>query len=217
MGFLSSIVSAVSCVVSAIGSVVSSFCTSVLPRIVPFLDSVGEVVRGIANSVLSGLEVFKPQEDVEELGHRALQAAHNGIKPENYSNFDHYLEEIRAFKLDPNAEFARNEKLLSGLAIGSYGLEKKFHAPSGSMGALWVLAASQPEFFHAERLISLVRSGSNMLTVLHYFDGTLSPTQALRTRQALLDNEQQLAPEKTPEQLYTQLSAVKHALRNSNS
>lgn len=210
-GVITSFGSALVSTVSRIGSAVSSFCTTVLPRIVPVLDQVGEVVKAIANVVLSVLGVFQPGEDVEDMGDRALQAAEQDIKPENFDTFDEYLDEIRNFELDPekSANRSRDEKLAAGLAIGTTGMEKKLGAPEGSLGLIWLLVASSPAYFTAERLINLVQGGSNIVNILHYFEGKLGPADAVTARDALMSLERHRSPDKTDDTLYAELNAAR--------
>lgn len=216
MGFWSSLGSAISSTVSSIGSAVSSFCTSVLPRITSTLESIGSVIGGIANAVLKIFGVFEEDDDVEDMGDRAIQAGEAGIKPENFDTYDEYMAEIRNFKLDPerSAELSSVEKLAAGLGIGAVGLEKKLDAPEGSMGVLWLLAASNPAFFTADRLVHLVKSGADLLQVASFFDGKLGPADAVSTRQTLMGVERDFSPGKSDEAIYAELNAAKTGVRN---
>lgn len=214
-GIIASVCSAVVSAVSSIGPAVSAFCTSVLPKIVPALETIGSVIRGVANTVLQILGIFKPDEDVEDMGDRAIQAGEAGIKPDKFDTFEEYMDEIRNFKLDPekSAQMSGVEKIAAGLAIGATGLEKKFDAPEGSMGPLWLLAASNPAYFTAERLVNLVKGGDDMGTVVRFFEGKLGPADAVDTRQTLMGLERELSPGKSDEVIYAELNAAKDAVR----
>lgn len=215
-GILLSIGSAVVNAVSSIGSAVSSFCATVLPKIAPTLGQIAEVIKSIANTVLTVLDIFKPSEDVEEMGDRALQAAEQGIKPEKFSSYDEYLDEIRNFQLDPrkSEDLSSAEKIGAGLAVGTVGLEKKFDAPEGSLGPIWTLAASNPGYFNAERLVSIVQSGKSVTDVMRYFEGKLGSDDAINTRDTLMDLERQRSPEKTDAAIYADLKAAGNTLRD---
>ena len=87
MGFWSSVGSAISGAISSAISVVSttlgslsSFAVNIAPKIAGQLGTVGLVIQAIAAIV--GL--FKPDEKVEEMGDRAMQASESGIRPENF-------------------------------------------------------------------------------------------------------------------------------------
>lgn len=215
-GIIASIGSAVVSAVSSIGPAVSSFCATVLPKIAPLLNQVGEIVKTVANVVLSVLGIFKSGEDVEDMGDRALQAAEQGIKPEKYDTFDEYMAEIRNFQLDPekSSNHSGAEKIAAGLAIGAIGMEKKFNAPEGSLGSIWLLAASNPAYFTAERLIDIAKSGSNVVSILRYFEGKLGPADAVSARETLVGMEKQRFPEKNKEAILTELNMAKDAVRN---
>ncbi len=216
LGILLSIGSAVVSAVSSIGSAVSSFCATVLPKIAPTLGQIAEVIKSIANTVLTVLDIFKPGEDVEEMGDRALQAAEQGIKPEKFSSYDEYLDEIRNFQLDPrkSESMGSAEKIGAGLAVGTVGLEKKFDAPEGSLGPIWTLAASNPGYFNAERLVSIVQGGKSVTDVMRYFEGKLGSDDAINTRDTLMDLERQRSPEKTDAAIYADLKAAGSTLRD---
>lgn len=214
-GIFASVASTVVSAVSSIGTAVSGFCASVLPKIVPTLESVGSVIRGVANAVLQILGIFKPGEDVEEVGDRAIQAGQAGIKPEKFDTFEEYMEEIRNFKLDPekSTTLSSVEKLAAGLAVGATGLERKFDAPEGSMGPLWLLAASNPDYFTADRLVNIVRHGGDMGTVVRFFEGRLGPADAVATRQTLVGLERELSPGKGDDVINSELNSAKEAVR----
>ncbi|MDZ7855049.1 hypothetical protein [Sphaerotilus sp.] len=160
--------------------------------------------------------VFEEDDDVEDMGDRAIQAGEAGIKPEKFDTYDEYMAEIRNFKLDPerSAELSSVEKLAAGLGIGAVGLEKKLDAPEGSMGVLWLLAASNPAFFTADRLVHLVKSGADLLQVASFFDGKLGPADAVSTRQTLMGVERDFSPGKSDEAIYAELNVAKTAVRN---
>jgi len=215
-GILANIGAAIISTVSSIGPAVSSFCTTVLPKIAPVLGQVAEVIKVVANVVLTVLDIFKPGEDVEEIGDRALQAAEQGIKPENFDTYDEYMTEIRNFQLDPDksSTLSSTEKIGAGLAVATNGLEKKFDVPEGSLGPIWMLAASNPTYFNADRLVRIVQTGKNVTDVLHYFEGKLGPADAVNARDILMGMERQRSPEKTDAAIYAELTTAKDAVKN---
>lgn len=210
--------SAIASAVSTIGPAVASFCTNIVPRIVPLLEQVGQIIKTVANVVFTAFDIFKPGEDVEDIGDRSMQAAAQGIKPENFDSFDEYMAEIRNFKLDPEKTAAASgaEKLMAGLAIGTVGLEKKFNAPEGAFGAIWLMVATNPGYFTADRLTSILQTGSQVLNILRYFAGKLGPAEAVDARNTMMDVERQRSPDKTDAALYEEIDAARQTVAKAN-
>ncbi len=223
IGFVCSVasatVAAVGSAISTIGPAVSSFCTNVLPRLAPFIEKGLEalqVVGKIAQALLQIVGIFKPKEDIQDMGDRAMQAAEKGTRPENFDKFDDYLESIRNMELDPekSQKSTAEQKIAAGLAIGAKGLEEKFNAPEGSMGNLWVLAAAAPAFFNEHRLESIIKSTTDIATVMRYFDGKLDLSEARSMGKTLVDAERTLSPGKIEEAIRTELRDAQEAVRN---
>lgn len=129
MGFFSFMSTAISSACSTIGSALSSFANGlgpVLSTIATHLPKLGEALGQFANNFLQAVGILKPDEDVKQLGERALQAAQEGITPEKFDDFDDYVEALRNFEIDPDKAKTRNdvERLVVGLGVGSFGLEK---------------------------------------------------------------------------------------------
>lgn len=217
-GIIASVGGAIASAVSSIGPAVANFCTHVVPRIAPLLEQVGQVVKTVANVILTALEIFKHGEDVEHMGDRVLQAAGQGIKPEQFDTFDEYMAEIRNFQLDPEktATTTGAEKLLAGLAIGTTGMEKKFDAPEGSLGAIWTMVASNPTYFTADRLTSILQSGGSVVNILRYFEGKLGLADGIQVRDTLMDLERRRSPDKTDAALYEEIEAASDIVMNAN-
>ena len=90
--------SAVVSAVSSIGPAVASFCANVLPKLGPLLAQGLEalkVVGQIANTVMQVMSIFKEGESVEDMGDRAIQAAEQGVTPDQ---FDDTMRRIRAIR-----------------------------------------------------------------------------------------------------------------------
>lgn len=179
MGFFSSMGSAISgafssaiSVVSSAISSISSFAVNIAPKIVGQLGTVGLVIQAIAAIV--GL--FKPDEKVEEMGDRAMQASESGIRPENFDSFDEYMDSIRDFDLDPekSKSYSNEAKQIAGIGIACKGIEDKFQLQTGVMGAMTVLVASNPNYFNSERVSNWLQTGVDIANVVGYFDKKLS-------------------------------------------
>ena len=117
-------------------------------------------LANVAQGVLQAFGIMKPNEKIEEMGERALQAAQEGITPDKFENFDEYMEELRNFDLDEDKANKRTsaEKIVAGIAVGTVGLEKKLDLSSGEVNGLWLLPLANSEYFTADKLIDLLES-----------------------------------------------------------
>lgn len=206
---VTTIASAISSTIAAIGPSVASFCTTVLPKIGPFLDKASTFLS-IAHTVLQVLQIFQPDDRLEDIGDRAIQAAENGIRPDDYDNFDDYMNEIRSFQLVPERsdELAPTEKYAAALAVASKGLDEKFDTLAGTMANIWLLPAINPEYFNATRLTAILDKTSDVLSIVNYFTGKLRPTDAVAIEKTLIAAEQMLAPEKTEQAIFAELDGA---------
>lgn len=184
MGFWSSIGSGLSSIASnicRIGGEIASTVAKVAPVLAPLIAKAHPMVRAVVavlTVVGQGLNILKPDEKVEELGDRALQAAEQDetLVPENFSDYNEYLNEIRSIELDPE----RTEKnmkdgsaILTGLATISTGLEKLHGLREGSSADLLKTVVADPEFFGPERLKTLLTENVDFGTIVKYIDGKL--------------------------------------------
>lgn len=150
--FFSSVGSAIGSVCSSIGSALSSFATgvgTVIGGIISALAPVAAALGKFANAFLQGLGLLKPEEDVEDMGDRALQAAEQGITIDKFENFDEYMAALRDFKLDPEQSAKRSsaEKMVAGLGVGTVAAEEKFNLDRGALNGMWLLPMANPGYF----------------------------------------------------------------------
>jgi len=210
---IASVVASVTPVIAAISSTVSTFCTTVLPKVVPVLIGGLEKLSafvGVVQAVLQIMEIFRPDDKLQDIGDRAIQAARQDIKPENFDSFEAYMEKIRAFELDPaeSSKISETEKFAAGLAVGAQGLDEKFNVREGTMANLWPLVAKNPEYFNSDRLTSLLSSTTDIASLLKYFEGSLAPAATVETEGKIVAAEKAIAPEKTEAVIYTELDAA---------
>lgn len=186
MGFWSAVCSAASSVssaigraCSAIGSTLSSFANGVgtiIGGIVSALSPVAAALGKFANAFLQGLGILKPNEDTQEMGDRALQAADKGITIDKFKNFDDYMTALRDFKLDPEQSAKRSsaEKMVAGLGVGTIATEDKFNLDRGSLNGMWLLPMANPGYFTPERMQTLVSTGRLGGDIFAYLEKRLS-------------------------------------------
>lgn len=212
--------SGISSVVSGIGSALSSFATGVGSFIGGLVTALAPVAQGLgrfANAFLQGLGIFKPKEDVEEMGDRALQAADKGIVLEKFADFDAYMEALREVKLDPEASAKRPqaEKLVAGLGLGTVGVEKKFGLEHGSMNNMWLLPITNPEYFTPERMQNMVATGRLGGDVMAYLENRLSggDSMAFEKQLSVRQDGSPMGKDETS-QLYNALDIAKDTMAN---
>ncbi|MFM4824138.1 hypothetical protein ACEUDJ_04500 [Aeromonas bivalvium] len=188
--FVSSVVSSFASGLSSLGSALSSFAngiSAVIGAISSALPKLGEALGQFANALLKGLGILKPDEDIEEQGERALQAAEQGITADKFDDFDDYVAALRSFELDPDKadKRSRAEKLSAGIGVGTVALEKKFELEPGSLNGIWLLPLANPEYFTAARVGDLVRGGKFSGDIHAYLERRLSVGEGHRFETAL--------------------------------
>ena len=199
MGFWSSVGSAISSgfsavcsTVSTIGSAVSSFANSIKPVLGPVLSTIASLVphpavkaiANFANALLHALAIFQPQETVQDMGDRALQAADQGITLEKFDKFDEYMDALRNFDINPelSEKYTPVEKFVAGLGIATVGLEDKFNAERGSLSDVWLLPLTNSEYFTPERIKDLLENGKQIGDVSAYLEKRMSGDEASEFR-----------------------------------
>lgn len=213
-GCISSIGSAISGAVSSIGSALSSFSSgvgSIIASVTSALAPVADALGKFASAFLQGLGILKPDEKVEELGERALQAAEQGITMDQFEDFEGYTDALHNFELDPEKAAGRStaEKLTAGIGVGTVGLERKFNTAPGSLNTIWLLPMANPEYFTPERMQSLVNTGRFSGDVFAYLEKRLSAGDNNRLEAALEACTGQDTPDaESKEKLY---EALDHA------
>jgi hypothetical protein len=172
MNFISFLSGALS---SVIGSVLSSSISAIAPVLGMALDIIQKVAN-VAKEVLVSLGIIKPEQEMDDLGDRVIQAGEQGIKPENYEKFDDYAEALRTFELDPekSKKIDEKDKLAGSLGFASAAIQDRFKGSDvGDIAQLWNLAAKMPEFFNADLIKSMLPSTQDFSSISDYFAGKL--------------------------------------------
>lgn len=189
--------------VSTIGKNVAAFAHQIKPVLGPLLTTLATVmphpvVRAVAtcaNALLHALSLFHPDETVDGMGERALHAAEQGITLDQFEDFDDYMEALRNFDLDPELSSKYNdaEKLAAGLGLATAALADKFNAQPENFYDIWSLPLSNPEYFTAERLKTLMENGKDFGDVRAYLEKRMSGEQASQFEKNLA-----ITPDGTP-------------------
>lgn len=193
--FIVGAISAVVSAVSSIGPAVAGFCATILPRLAPLLAQGMEafkVVAQIVDTISLVFGIFKGGENTENMGDRALQAAEQGITPDDFDDHAQYMDALRDFKLDDakSEKTPVEQKIIAGFALAGRGLDDKFNSPEGTMSSLIPLIAANPLYFSADKLIQILKSGQDIGTIIEYFEGKLGGGEALETEDKLVQMTQ---------------------------
>ena len=190
MGFFASIGAAFSTVVSKVVPALQTGINLLLtkgPEII-------KTVAGVIGDVLKVLGVLKPQDDMEKFGDKVMQAAEKGVTPDQFDEYEEYVEAIRNFELDPDisAKTSTEAKLAVAVGMGLNSLEKKLQMPEGSSGELLRLVILSPEYFNSDRLQNLLDKKVDFEKVTDYFSGKLDLADSRQVRSELFSAEKSL-------------------------
>lgn len=218
MGFWSSLGSAISSAVSSIASGIGSALSGALSSAIGYVLNAGAKVLDIIESVGKALGLLKPDEKMEDMGDRAMQAAEQGIKPENYASHMEYMEAMRKVELSPekSEKITPEEKKIAGLVVLSHGISQTQNIPLDSVARLFMLSARNSDYFNDTRMVQLVHTGGPFVkSVLDYFDERLDPARSSDVEKGLLGMEKSLNPELSDKDYYAQLDSALDAVRAS--
>lgn len=229
MGFFSSIGSAFSSTFSTCCSAVSStlgsvggFAARCIPVIGPIITAIDVLVKvaTVVSTVLQALGVFRPDEKIEDIGDRALQAAEKGITSDKFEKYDDYMKEIRGFELDPkkSESYTPEVKIMAGMSVGIKGTEEKMKLSEGSLDkfvAVLAKDAKDGDFFTPERTAAIASAvmattiSKDIPTIAAYFSGKLPPQESAAVTKELASFEHQRSPEKSDRDIFTELKQAR--------
>ncbi len=224
MGLWSSIGSAFSSACSWVSNAVSSAASWAGNALSTMVSVGGSLLGGLgtmASNLVKGFGFFRDEDPpTPEWGDRAMQAEEQNIHPDQFENFDDYLDSLRNFDLDPekSKESTVDQKTFKGLEVAGRTLEHKFGAPEGSMANVFVLAGANPDYFTSERFQMLLGSGMDITSIADYFEGRLGGAESLDIENELIDLDQKTNPGKdelsSREEIYQAASVTQENLRN---
>lgn len=231
MGFWSSVGSAISSGFSAACSAVTSVCSTAVSVCGSIGRSVGTIVSNIApklmmivgptsklntllvvvDAVIQLYSILKPDEKIQDIGDKAIQASEEGISMDKFDGFDEYMTSLRNFEVDPERSEKIDEltKQLTGIAVVTQGLAEKLNVDGVALGNIWTLPALNAQVFTAERIKAILDNSANVGNVVKYFEKDLTPQIALNVEKELVSAEKQLSPEKSDADIYKLLDTTR--------
>ena len=178
------------------------FLVSAVSSIVTAIKAIVPVLRAVANVVMSicqTLGLIKPEEKVEDLGDKAIQAGDEGIRPENYANYQDYVKAVQDFQVDPekSKRITPEEKMAKALEVQANLLAEK--APELGVEDYLNLIANHMDYFTPERStelgkLLLTESGA-VVNVAEVMNGTeKNPDKISEAYDTLAKVEKQIEP-----------------------
>ncbi len=146
------------------------------------LAVVGLAVQGLktlGNSLMvvaKVLGLIKPENKIEELGDKALQAEEDGIKLENYKSYAEYVKAVEEYDVDvEKSELIPEErKILKGIELTTGVIIEKF--PELPIVDFFEYAGKNPEYFTEDRMKEIGNlmkdNGKYVSDILNYMNGS---------------------------------------------
>lgn len=165
-------------------SSISTFIVTYGPTILKTLQTVQQVIGVVAKV----LDVLNPQDSVSDIGSKALQAEKDGIKPENFDEYQDYINQIRSIQVNPEiaTQYSETEKTLTGIAITSHAIEDKLGLPRDSIGILCCMIALNADYFTDKRINTWLDAGLDLGKVIAYFSNDLGFADTVKTEEKLI-------------------------------
>lgn len=193
-------------------SEIVSTAAALLPKIIEVVGKNILEFAQIISGMMKGLGLIKPDEEVTDLGDKALQAADDGITPEKYDTYEEYLKAIEDFDLDPekSKDIDDGKKLEKGVEVITATLVERYGEVMGDF--LLLIGKNQPYFFERMPLITTVMRDSlaNFGDIVRYIQGTETDTKKSNdTLRVLYDVEKRVNPEATIDDLMNNIEKLK--------
>lgn len=198
-------------IITAISEIVST-AAALLPKIIEVVGKNILEFAQILSGIMKGLGLIKPDEEVTDLGDKALQAADDGITPEKYDTYEDYLKAIEDFDLDPekSKDIDDGKKLEKGVEVITATLVERYGEVMGDF--LLLIGKNQPYFLERMPLITTVVRDSlaNFGDIVRYIQGTETDTKKSNdTLRVLYDIEKRVNPEATIDDLMNNIEKLK--------
>lgn len=176
------------------------------------LKTFGDALVGIAKS----LGLIKSEENVEDLGDKAIQAEEEGIKPEKFDTYAEYVKRVENFDVnsEKSKDISEDEKALKGIELAT-GVTVEHFGEKFPVEEFFKFAAKNPEYFREDRMLEFGKIMENdtekAKDTFDYMKGSeMNDVKISDVMNMLKDIEKKINPEITDrEALYTALDARK--------
>lgn len=202
---------------SGIGNVLSVVVGKLLPAIVKIVGVQLEKFSRAMEAFFKELGLIEPEEKMEELGDKALQAEQDELEPiklEDFDSHEKYLAAVREYEIDAekSALIPQDDKLhkaleiLLGMSIEQYGQ---------MMSEFGQIVVNNPEFYSKEgrlaEFASLMRSDPKTFEeIVNYIENkNMSTEKNDAAFDKLVEMEKKNSPEATDIEVFATVSDMK--------
>jgi len=212
MGFWSGLGSLVSSAVSVVSSIAGSLgglAASALKIAGPLLGPIASIVSAVAQI----LGVFKKDDDVEELGAKAMQS---DKKPEDFNSNAEYIDHLRndiqldREKFEKAGPVEKLARTAMGTSIAMKGIneEKGFDIPIEAWASMAKLGLNENDTKEVETIIDTFKNGK-LEDFAKYVDGKLAGIdKTADIEDGLIDMYQKLEPNTSKEDIESKVMSM---------
>lgn len=226
-GFISNCVHAVGSALSSVSRGIANAASRLAPVLVKLSGGLGTALQAIsiAVEVISViLKIIKPDEKVEDIGDRALQAEDQGITLDSCDNdFNVYMRKIHNLDLDTEKSI-HNKENYNALLAGCLTLEKGIEKFSSKMATadIWPILALNPDFFTNARMktyanLAMERGVTLSAMIKNYFLNGCDGRIDRASRNFMWDAEKNMTPQASSEDIIKEFAKVEKNLQHDQS
>lgn len=200
--------SVISSAVSSIGSAIASAATSIVSLGVELAGKVGDAIKVVAIS----LGILKPEEDLDELGEKAMMS---DKEPKDFASINDYIDHLRHNVTIDKDKFDKLDKkdLLARSAIGASIMLKGINEKLDSAVTPEFMAEVAKQELAADQIIGTIKAYKendlNTDDYRLYINDELSIDESDKHSDALVSAYQKLEPELTIEQIEDKVMDLK--------
>jgi len=143
------------CIVDTVREVVGKILPNIVKVLPVSINELAIVLHAVAKIVESVAEALGlGQQNVEDLGDRAIQVHDKGYRTEDFESYEEYVQFIKDFELDPekSAQIRPEVKAAYGIKVLSEQVEAKY---GFKLGDFLPVIASNVDYFTADRVLAI--------------------------------------------------------------
>lgn len=213
MGFWGAICGAVSSAVSFVGSCVSSLgkavvgmASTLIKELAPIIDTVVTIIKLVAEH----FDILKPEDDIEDLGARAMKS---DKKVEDFDSVNDYIDHLRndiELEKDELKKMGEGQKLACkavGSTITSKALSEKIgiEIPAD----FWVeVGKHSMTFKETLGLIEAYKNNNMPIQFANYLKGNMRFSDRVKNEGIIVNTYKEINPEMTTEEIEDKLMSM---------